>query len=248
MTSVFVWSELIFIFLLSVHLLLLKEYLERRNIRLLIGAALAGFLMLLQRNAGVFIIACEAIAVFAFVAEKRKWWRVWLPYFLVTISGSAVWNIQKFGMNNPTKLMAYLIPEFRPWENFTGLFSRIGALFLPQVYTVWPGVVFSLLLLAAISYFIFYKNSGDSFLRILFAILTGYLLLWIIIRIDPHDHDRFLSVIVPLFYMLFAFAFSNLLVSVANPKVRWLLWIIPAAVLLYSIARTVNNVGLWGGG
>src|SRR5690606_41030130 len=127
--------------------------------------------MLLQRNAGVFIIACEVIAIIAFVAEKRNWWRVWLPYFLVTISGSAVWNLQKIGMNSSTKLMAYLIPEFRPWDNFTGLFSRVGVLFLPQVYSIWPGILFSILLLPTIFYLIFYKNSGDSFLRILFAIL-----------------------------------------------------------------------------
>src|SRR5260221_11472358 len=89
--STFVWSELIFLLLMLIFVDQLIKYSAHE--KSIYPVIIIGFLMCLQRNAGLFIVAVAALYIFL---KEDRWLQKFkksIFFFMITCSGSLCWNI-----------------------------------------------------------------------------------------------------------------------------------------------------------
>src|SRR5690606_32422513 len=142
MTASFVWSELFFIFLLSLYFLFLSKFLEKKKVHFLYLATIAGFLMLLQRNSGIFIISFVIAGTLWHSSGPRDLVKRWVPHFLVIVSGSVLWNVKVFFIDNKINIFSELVPTLSLWRNFKAVFYHFGKILIPEIFTRWIPITF----------------------------------------------------------------------------------------------------------
>ena len=244
MISVFIWSELLFLMLLSFMILCINNYIKSANSNWLLISILPAFLMLIQRNAGIFVITAIYLSLFVFKIFTKKNISLALVCYLTSISGFLVWNIKTIIVEERPYMIAELVPYFTLTTNFNLLVNEIGSIFYPS-YFIYPfSILISCILIIYTSYIIF-NLDNDVFLKILLLSALLYLSIWIIIPGDPSNMGRFISIAAPMILLSVVkviFTVSEVFSVSKNIK-----FLIIGVFIFYSSLRITNNSLLWGG-
>lgn len=236
MISAFLWSELWFTIFLMAFVLCLVHPHQKSG---LWWAAGFGFLMCLQRNAGVFMVAGAASYLF-FSLPSRKQLLQSCAWFSIATSGSWAWNLYA----------SFLIDsDFRFYQHEFGqhVLHNCRVIIHPMVRAFVPlpsNISWVAALAMAVLLLYQEKIVKDRTIRLLLSVITAYLLGMILLfRLDVHDGDRFIAVVLPLVALV---TFALLARCYNNPKkIRLPIALVVAVLLTYSGFRTIKNVRLW---
>lgn len=197
MISVFLWSEMNFLLLvLCVTYCALNVNKSRAHF---IGLLIFAFLMCLQRNAGVFILAgvCCWILLDKTLSVRTRTAKA-VIIFLAGTSGLIAWNVY----------LSYVIEsgfffykhEFfvHAVENFFNISTMLTRIFIPV-----SGIVTYILGVLMLAALIFRIRKATSSVQLVGLLILFYGIgLVCMFRLDVYDMDRFLSVIVFFIFLL----------------------------------------------
>ncbi len=235
--SVFLWSELLFVVLALAFITFLFQYTRPYH---LWYAAGFGFLMCLQRHAGVFVVAG---AVTWFFFRQPSWPQALrcLLFFVVATAGTWLWNIY---------VSFFVATDFRFYQHEFGqhmlhnlqfMLHALFRAFAPLPYTLtWMVLAFAGGLL-----FFARQKQKHTLIQLLLLIITAYMAGMVLqFKLDVYDGDRYVAVILPLVGLVF-FYLADQWFETAHRRGRLLLVIILAMVLSYNGFRTMKNARLW---
>ncbi|MGF1636445.1 MAG: hypothetical protein ACFCUU_05185, partial [Cyclobacteriaceae bacterium] len=179
MDAVFVLTELFFILLFSVYILLMDRYLRADQKRYLIAATFMAFLMLLQRNAGIFVFTFFNIGLFLFskgnYLTKGK---TIGSHYMLGMSGIMTWNICKFYFERQIEIIQELVPYLAFSRNIKLVLKGIGSNFIPANPEPVFAILVAIVILAFVLYYSLYVRK-EALVRILGLTLCGYVLIWL---------------------------------------------------------------------
>jgi hypothetical protein len=239
MISVFLWSEMNFLLLvLCVAFCALNH---KASNQYFIGLLLVVFLMCLQRNAGVFILAgvCGWILIDKTLLIRTRIAKAAI-IFLVGISGLIAWNIY----------LSYVIEsgfffykhEFfiHAVENFSTVSAMLVRIFIPVSGSI--ASVIGIVMLTALIFQI--RRSNSSVQLIALIVLFYWLGLVCMFRLDIYDMDRFLSITV-FFIFLLVFDWLEKVSSNLTRSGKIVLTIVLLLWMAYPVYRTATNLQQW---
>ena len=239
MISVFLWSELNFLLLvLGVTACALNL---KKSEKYFFGLLVMAFLMCLQRNAGVFILAgvCGWILLDKTQLLKTRATKSLLIFF-VGISGLVVWNVY----------LSYIIDsgfffykhEFfvHALENFSSVSTMLVRMFVPVSGV--PAIILGVLLLAVLIFRI--RKAAPEGQLIGLMILFYWIGLVCMFKLDIYDVDRFLSVIIFFIYLLIIEFIEGTSQSFTKP-VRIIFFSLLLVWMVYPAYRTITNLKQW---
>lgn len=244
MIATFVWSEALFLLLFSAYLALLCRYVHTLENRWLVWAAAPGLLMLLVRNAGVFLFAGALLGLWATVGKSLSRKHLLLHGVLVA-SGSAAWNGDRLLLNGNRHVFGQLLPQVQPLRNAQLVLGEMAANFLPSQLLAPVGMILILGLLAAFAWLWWRQRIREPFVRLLFVGMVTYLGAWLLIPAHPDDISRFLSLVLPALYLVLLRT-VEVATKPLGPAGRALAWIGLLAGLAYPAIRVVHNALRWG--
>ena len=233
----FVWSEPVFILLFSLYIFLIFQYMHKLKSSHLLLAIICGFLLPLQRTAGVFILVGAGIALIFLFSHNRKSLLVIITHLLLSMSGFILWFLQKNPVQNrlaadpiftdPTLLLNHLLLNLK----------TLGIWIFPplniQIATVVGATLFIVLIIFSS------KKQVES--CILLSVTIFYFLAFTILPVifsfgSVDDPERYFSVIyAPFFLLTLKLIDQNLLFKRKIWMLLLFLW------LLYPTARTIKN-------
>lgn len=236
--SVFLWSELIFVVLLTAYLSALSAKDKKWWL-----VCVFGFLLCLQRNAGLFIVAGSSFWILLNQAES---WSLRLrkafSIFFICSSGLIAWNVYVSFFAGST--FRFYDHDFfgSAWHNFEFLATAMQRTFLPFSM----GAPFLFVLASVVIAYVFRRELLRSTeAALLFWILAFYFGgMVIMFRFDVNDGDRYIAVVIPFTALLIWMAWER----VTQTKDRWKQLAASSlllAALVYPTARSVKNVLLW---
>ena len=244
MISVFIWSELLFLLLLSLVIICLFRFVKTQQNYWVVISIIPSFFMLIQRNAGIFIIVPLYFSLIVFKVLQRKHFALALFSFTASISGFLLWNVKNILIESRPHMIFELVPYFTPLKNLNLVLIELGSLFYPSLLIYPFSLVITAVFLVLVSYAVF-QSQNELFLKVLLLSSLIYLSVWIIIPGDPSNMGRFISIIVPIVLLASIWAF----LSIWNKFDLRIVYkyILLSAIIIYSSVRIVNNSFLWGG-
>ena len=245
--SSFLWSELIFLFLAVIFVDQLQK--SRKNRTSFYLAIVSGFLMCLQRNAGLFIALGATIWIFIDEENRRQAILKSSVFFLCVNSGLLLWNgyvwfLAPHGhFDFSGKLFQYTV------QNSNSIAHAVVNTFLPiHVFSI------PILISAFISLTVFLKTElkRDRSLQLIFIITIVYLICLTLVvstnidgfLVDEGEGDRFISVIVPFLSLLLFKALEKIYDRQASVS-RIVMMMLIGCWLIYPLARTIRNAKQW---
>lgn len=248
--STFLWSELIFLCFTALFLSSLLQSGERKSAFYL--AIVMGFLMCLQRNAGLFI--ATGAAIWMLLNEQDGRWKFVksILFFFCVISGSMVWNVYVW-FHIPHRHFDFSGKFFQhAFQNLNSLFYAITDSFMPM--SINPLIIIPVLVCGTlvVLYFLKMELVKNKSLQ-LFSLVSGIYLFFLILVltvnpagfvIDAGEADRFISVIVP-FLSILVFKSIDSGIDRLSEAVRVMTVVLIGLWLVYPIARTVKNAKQW---
>ncbi len=244
MITVFIWSELLFLVLFSIVILCVEKYLLTNKLKWLLISVFPSFLMLIERNAGIFLITSFYFALFIFNVYQRKHYKSVIICFIVSISGFLFWNVNRIILESRLYMISELIPYFTPLKNFHLVLNEVGSVFYPSLFFSPLSLILTFGLLS-ITAFIVFGTKDNSFLKTMLLTSLLYLSVWIIIPGDPSNMGRFISIVVPILLLAFVVVFNEISRKMSFPS--YLNYILISIMIIYSTIRITNNALLWGG-
>jgi len=240
MIAVFFWTETLFLFLLVLFCYGLINYLDTNKKKYLIIWIIAGWLMLVLRNAGIFFIP-GAVMWILLQKEKKLYDKLSFLLILVVISSGFIsWNIYKLIILSNINVISELLPVFTPGRNLELITNEIGKYFVPDI-----GFYFSNLVGAGIIARVIYvaiNFSGKSISVAYFMVLT-YIFTFLIIPPSPSDISRYLAPVIPVIFIVVSGFGSYVLAS--NKLNPWLSKMIVISVYFYFVLRIIKNITVW---
>jgi hypothetical protein len=238
--SVFVWSELFFL-----ALLLLNTYfaLNHHKQRFFYWLLVTGFLLCVQRNAGLFWIS--GVCLWMVFDQKSAFSKNMLKtilFFLVSTSGLWAWNIYNTFFL-PADFSFYKHSFFHDWAYNMMLIAEMHVNMIVPVHNT----LIVLLVFGSVIAFVVYMVKTNSDRKLLFFIST-----WIVYtlgfsalaKLDSYEMDRYFSVITPMVFLIVIFC-AEKVSRVFSPKLQMALMVVMICWLAYPITRTVKNVQFW---
>ena len=244
MICVFLWSELLFALLLSLVIVFLFRFIETHQNYWLVISIIPSLLMLIQRNAGIFIITPLYVSLIVFKVIQRKHFSPALFSFLTSISGFLIWNVKNILIESRSHMIFELVPYFAPLKHLNLVLNELGSIFYPSLLIHPFSLVITIVFFAIVVYSVF-QSEKELYLKILLLTSLLYLSIWIVIPGDPSNMGRFISIVMPIVLLASIWAFFNIWDRLRVGTVYK--YIILSAIIIYSSVRIVNNSFLWGG-
>ncbi|MBC6698145.1 hypothetical protein [Hymenobacter sp. BT190] len=241
----FLWSEPLFILLLSGYLYALYCYSRNGTATMLLCATVCGILLPLQRVTGFFVLAgvgLSVVALYPVWAWRRRWLLV--GHELLTVGAGAVWQYYTLVVAAARNLQ-----EIQGWNIWvqaaTDFGHAMGRWLMPlttyasQGYGLYA-VLFLLLTTGGL------MVPGPRFLRLL-----GIMVPVVLLPLVPlawlgqsgaglTDADRYTAVLYAPFFLLL-FAQAQQVLASQSPKRQRLMLLLGFCWLLYPAARTIRN-------
>lgn len=243
MNYAFLWSEPLFVALLVGNIYFLVRYLENGNMYQLIVSILLGFLMCLQRNAGIFLVAGAAFYLFV----QRKY----LPsvlFFACSSLGWWAWNTRNFMISNVDYhpgLSEMAKGEVLVKENVAEYLIDTASWLFPNVNQGVMLVVGVMLLgfMACCVFFVIKQQSAS----LLFSVMFFYWVLMQFVEDKSFDEvQRYNSVLIPIFFIFFFRALQRMGEVFAKKKTVWMALVLFVSLSgVYNLSRTIKNVWVW---
>ncbi|HET9052949.1 MAG TPA: hypothetical protein VFM90_02170 [Cyclobacteriaceae bacterium] len=239
MISVFLWSEMNFLLLvLGVTFCSLNYNKSRKHFT---GLLIVAFLMCLQRNAGVFILAgvCGWVLLDKTLPLKIQVTRSAI-IFIAGISGLVAWNIY-LSVIIESGFFFYKHEFFvHALENFSSVSIMLTRIFIPV--SEWIANVIGIAMIVAL---IVQIKKSNAVVRLIGLLVLCYGLgLVCMFRLDIYDMDRFLSIILLFIFLLVFQALEKLSSDFTKPR-KIVLAVILLLWMAYPVYRTVTNLQHW---
>ena len=242
MVSVFLWSEMIFM-LLAFSTVYCAGKIENSK-TYFVFLLLSGFLLCLQRNAGIFWMA--SVSLWLLLDNKTAWQkkiRDSLICFIVSTSGFWVWNLYNshfqfsgFSIYHPDYLSSLAF-------NLSVILTALGKLFLPFSGTI--GLIISVSVLTTIGLLLKNYLLKNRRAQLIVVIVLGYCAGYLTLSaLDTNEMDRYIAPVVPLFYWLVLVALDVLFLKMKR-CFRAVIFILTIFWAAYPITRTIKNTFLW---
>lgn len=241
----FIWSEPLFVLLLASVLVFLYKYQHTPCARYFWAITGLSFLMCLQRNPGIFLVAGIALSLWVFT--KAGFWRATL-YGVLAVLGWVVWtiagmHIAKSGLHPA----AYnIFGNILVKQNLDHYLSAISAWFVPITIPLFiRGSLFIITILLGVWWLKKRHLKVDRFTYPLLTIAGVYIaFLQLTERISFHETERYAAVVFPLLWLVFFQLYDTISKSISLKKQRFVtmamvLW------LSYPALRTFKNIHLW---
>ncbi len=245
--STFLWSELfsvLFEVLFVYHLFLSKH--QTRN---LYYAMLFGFLLCLQRNAGIFIVFGGCI--WLLLEQSKLQFSKALKFGLITISGSFIWNIYVWIFKEHEQFDFSVNLFQHALANANALIHAVAYSFIPvnATYAVVPFLAIVILLVKN-KKLIGARGSDLLLYSLLIATYLVCVLIVLVVNIagfpvEFGEADRFISVIMPLLTLLIFRLLDEVTRLFGTPRLKLALFVFMAFWLVYPAARMINNSLQW---
>jgi hypothetical protein len=241
MISAFLWSELLFLLLLLINFMIAVSW--KNSVSKFAMICVTGFLLCLQRNAGVFYIA--SIFFWMLLDQEVPMNRRLLAAFAfagISLSGWAIWMMHIHSVSDEFNFAAFHFFE-DPIHNAFLISSKVGKLWLPG--PGWLTSIAGVMITASLCLFLWREIRQRRALQLLILIIVIYSCgLWSLGQLNSHDLDRLISVVVPLLYLLGFVAIDKLVGKISLSSLRiavigMILW------SFYPLGRTVQNARLW---
>jgi hypothetical protein len=240
MISVFLWTELLFMCLLFGNAFFALNLKKKKYFYWFL---LTGFLLCLQRNAGLFWVS--GVSVWMMVDQENTFLKNFLKatlYFLVSTSGFWAWNIYNTFFI-PTDFNFYQHSFLNDWVYNVGLIAQT------YVYLIIPlkHIPLSVMVFCTATLLVVYilRNSIDRKLLLFVITLATYTAGYSIMpTLDVYEMDRYFSVMTPLIFLMVLLATEKL----SQYPITWMkpvMAILVVCWLAYPLARTVKNVRSW---
>jgi hypothetical protein len=241
MISVFVWTELFFMCLLFGNIFFALN-LNRKNY--FYWLLLTGFLMCLQRNAGLFCVS--GVCIWLLLDKENTLSKNFLKtslFFFVSTSGLWAWNIYNTFFI-PSNFNFYQHSFFKDWTYNLGLISQtFVSLFLPLKYITLSVIAFCSTLIIVLYTL---RNSIDRKLLLLVTTLAMYIAGYsVMVKLDAYEMDRYFSVVTPIIFLLVLLGVEKSQLRLRNRWLRIALTITVICWLAYPLTRTIKNVQAW---
>ncbi|HEY8936312.1 MAG TPA: hypothetical protein VIM65_13860 [Cyclobacteriaceae bacterium] len=240
--SVFLWSEILFMTLLLIYTYFAFNHYKKPTLYYYL-LLLTGFLLCLQRNAGLFWVT--ATALWFVINERTPLLQRLIKnglLVLVSASGLIFWHFYN----------VFMIEHASPFHKrpfFSGVFlniemisSCLGKSFFPSagIWSVLLGLVIALILaLYGVKYF----RADNSITLLVLGIIIYTLGFLPIPRLDIHDMERYFAVVLPVFLLFPLIALEN--VSERFPHRAILIRICLIIWSVYPVSRMVKNAMQW---
>lgn len=241
MISVFLWSELFFLVILFATVFL--AIWVRVSHQLMVPFLIAGFLLCLQRYAGIFFVA----GVFLWlITDTGMVWRrrVVLSslFFLISACGLTAWVLYVHSVSDEFSFQAYRFFE-DPTYNLQLILSRIGELFVSG--PDWLLMMAAIIILFASLLSLRDRIGSVPEIRLVVLLVAIYIGgIAFLGRLDRHELDRLISTCVPFIYLLFFLALDRILQKSTAALIRAGL-IVVILWTCYPLLRTWQNIELW---
>ncbi len=234
----FLWSESLFLLLLSVYVKLLQQFCKTRITKWLILASLAGFFMLLTRTVGVTLGGGAAIAFAASYKEfDKREWSALLLHFVFVVSGLLGWLIYTGSFTREDHVISYLFLHHSVYENILTPAKELSCWLVPGLQNPFLQLLITALVLGGIS--IGHWVSRSVFTRVLIWMIAVYCAVFIFLSVFPYDIGRYMAVLYPPIILLLLNAFKKLVIIFPNRK--RLLVLILIIWMSYPLVRISYN-------
>ena len=111
------------------------------------------FFMLIQRNAGIFLISVLYFSIIALKAVPLKHLKIIGLSYLFSISGFLMWNVQRILIENRPYMIIELLPFFTPTKNYMLTVNDIGGIFYPSLLLFPFSLYFTTAILVMLCYY-----------------------------------------------------------------------------------------------
>jgi len=205
----FLWSESLFLFLLSVYIWLLYEYSKNRSIKWLVWASLVGFFMLLTRTVGITLVGGVALAFVVSGHEFGKKGRAMaLIHFIIIASGLAGWLAYTGLFFKRDNIVSDLLFHTGIYENILTFSFEVSSWFIPNLQNSILSLFITAAVVAGIA--VVYGVS-DFFIKILMCSIAAYCSMFIFLSVNSSDMGRYMAVVYPTVLLLLFMALKKLI-------------------------------------
>ncbi|WP_299457893.1 hypothetical protein [uncultured Microscilla sp.] len=241
----FIWSEPLFVALIGWLMVLLYKYQRQPQARYYWAMIVVSFIMCLQRNPGIFLVAGITLSLWFFT--KTGFWRTVL-YGVLAVSGWVIWTlvgmqIAKEGLHPA----AYnIFGNILVKQNLDHYLNAVSAWFIPVTVPLWVrGGGFIVGILVVFWWMKKRKLKLDNFTLMLLVVAIVYIVfLQLTERISFHETERYAAVVFPLLWGVFFQVYYTISQSFSSTK-QWLMNILLVLWLSYPLLRTAKNIHLW---
>ncbi len=236
--SVFLWSEAFFVLLLVLHYQAAKFYEQNPQNRFFIFLIFMGFLLCLQRHAGIFFVMGTFVD---YVFPKPKNIIKFLLYLIFSLSGWFFWLLRNhFVSSEPLPSITNRLFEGVA-HNMLVYTDSISLFFLPNSlpfeWRIGILLVFSLFILR---FRLRFEQVKTYAAFLVFVYLAAMLCLE---KANFWEVERYVAVIYPFVFLnLFVFLEQNFSKKALFQKI---MYFILSCWLFYPIVRTLKNVVFW---
>ncbi len=243
----FLWSEPLFVCLLSGLLLYFHFYPVRLTLFSLCVLLSMCVLLILQRNAGIWWSLGVLTWSLFFQVHARVYFRWMLMLSLALVLGYG-WYLQSI-LTDYYKHASLLHFFYEFIENIGICTAQLGAWFLP-LFIPWVfRSIFSFLVLGLILWALSrHTRDFTAFIYLLMVACGIYGAGLLILRpsaLHYADLERFMAVMVPGFFLIYYHAVQILVGSVSHKFLRYTLYFSWILFLIYPAYRSPKNAQFW---
>ena len=244
MVHSFLWTEPLFIFLLSVQWYLLWYFFQYKNLKTLIGILLISVLYCWQRKAGMLFSLGLVLALTTHFSSSKK--QIIIVFTSLLLSIFALYGA--FGTGNliGEQPVASSIPL-----NLKNYFGALSGWIFPLPLNYWLRVGLLMIIIMYVGYSLWNNipkipESQRAYIRsILIIILTYFIIRHFYYRPHSDEADRFLAPVYPGVFFLIIFVIEQITLKTGRHIHKVVFTVILTVWLAYPVVRTFKNVELW---
>lgn len=242
--SGYAWTDMLFIFLSVLSMILMLEYIKRDSIGWLVCSAVSSALCWLTRYIGIVIIAVLAFMLFVCVNSFREKIKKTFLYMVFSCFPMALWVLRNYiysgtftggrqpGIYTIEDNIRFSLEVFNGWSSYYNpLFTWISAAFF---------VFLAFLALSLKKSTKKKKGSPDIFAFLFFLVLYSAVLLVSATKtaMDPLD-DRLWSPVFPFWIITLVLVFDRLLKNIKADKAKnW----IAVGFTMFAVISLINPI------
>ena len=244
MVHSFLWTEPLFIFLVSLQWYLLWRFFHHKTLKTIIYILLLSVLYCWQRKAGMlFSLGLVLAFTVHFVSSKKQFWGILIALCLSVF-------ILYGGLGTINFIGEYPVLSSFPL-NLKNYSDALSAWIFPLPLNFWIRIGLFVLVMGAAGTVMWktipeIKEAKRKYITsIIIIILTYYIVRHFYDRPDADEADRFLTPVYPGIFFLLIFVLERILSKMGRGFFRPVLPVILALWLTYPVVRTFKNAKQW---
>ncbi len=244
MVHSFLWTEPLFIFLISSQWYLLWRFFQHKNFKTMLLLLLISVLYCWQRKAGMLFSLGLVLALVRYFSFSRK-------QILIIFTGLLILILGLYGTFGTANLIGERPVLSSIPLNFKNYFGALSAWILPLPLNPWLRIGVLVVVIIYMSYWLWKTIPAmpepiKAYLSsILIIVLTYFIIRHFYHRPHSDEADRFLAPVYPGVFFLIIFVMEQIILK-TDRHIRKLVFSVMLILwLAYPVVRTFKNAELW---